>query len=76
MQRVIWEAINKHSCSVGTHMNLIRERQEQSGREKIKEITKLAAYHFNRHSECAYGFIIVNKYFGRRNIMLTVFSMN
>jgi hypothetical protein len=40
MQGGIWEAINKHSCRVGTGMNLIRERQEQSGREKIKEITK------------------------------------
>jgi hypothetical protein len=76
MQRVIWEAINKHSCRVGTGVTLIRERQENSGREKIKEITKLAAYHFNRHSECAYGFIIMNKYFGRRTIMLAVFSMN
>jgi len=47
MQRVIWDAINKNSCRFGTGMNLIRERQKQSRREKIKEITKLAAYHFN-----------------------------
>jgi hypothetical protein len=40
MQGGIWEAINKHSSRVGTGMNLIRERQEQSEREKIKEITK------------------------------------
>jgi len=40
MQGGIWEAINKHSCRVGTGMNLIREKQEQSGREKIKEIMK------------------------------------
>lgn len=34
MQGGIWEAINKHSCRVGTDMNLIRERQEQSERER------------------------------------------
>lgn len=37
-------------------------RQEQSGREKIKEIMKQVAYHINRNSEWAFGVIIMNKY--------------
>jgi hypothetical protein len=40
MQGGKWEAINKHSCRVGRGVNLIRERKEQSGREKIKKIMK------------------------------------
>jgi ubiquinone/menaquinone biosynthesis C-methylase UbiE len=54
-------------------LNLIHGKKEQSGREKIKEIIKQAAFHIIRYSEWTFGFIIMNKYFGRRALVLADF---